>query len=151
MSIQSLRSSLSKDTPRNLQFAFQQGLPTGGFADGIAFGSGISTLDLTNTPGETSDEAYGTGLGNGFGFAQGSGFSTNNGGETAGGFGGATALGGGNVVFEIDEAFGASFANQGATTSNFDAGGFVGFNPPNPSDFFGFTSTPTLTFPPTGF
>ena len=63
---------------------------------------------------QTTDEAYGTNLANGFGFGVG---SVVDGGEQAGGQGGGTALGQGNVVFEVDEAFGANFANNGLTTS----------------------------------
>ena len=117
-------------------------MPTGGGGGGNGFGSGITAAGVTNAAGETTDEAYGTNLANGFGFGVGSGVAVNNVGEQAGGQEGGTAFGQGNVVFEVDEAFGANFANNGLTTSNGGGGAYVGFDPPDAQIFGAFPAAP---------
>jgi hypothetical protein len=129
------------DVPKTPEFSFVLGLPTGGGGGGNGVGSGLTNVGVSTIAGETVDEAYGSLLANGFGFGVGSGVAINNGGEQAGGQGGGTAFGQGNVVFEIDEAFGATFANNGLTKSSGGGGAYVGFAPPA-AQIFGAFSNP---------
>ena len=135
------------EAPQAPPFSFVQGLPTGGGGGGNGVGSGTTSVGIVNAAGQTTDEAYGTNLANGFGFGVGSGVAVNNAGEQAGGQGGGTALGQGNVVFEVDEAFGASFANNGLTTSAGGGGAYVGFDPPAAQIFGAFITPPPSATP----
>jgi nuclear pore complex protein Nup98-Nup96 len=123
---------------------------TGGSGGGSGSGSGVTTGSIASPANGNgmnagndqffADEAYGTGLSNGFGFGVGSGVATTTGGEQAGGSGGASSFGQGALNFELDDIQNATFANSGNTDSSGAASGYIGFNPP--ALVFGSSFTP---------
>jgi hypothetical protein len=100
-------------------FAFLvQGFPTGGGGGGNGEPDLVLPALALSVLSETVNEAYGRNFANGF--ANGSGFGVGSGvpsttevNRLVAGQGGGTAFGQGNILFEVDEAFGATFANSG--------------------------------------